>query len=976
MSPPQKSEGVVPADDEQSTYRLSKESPLAPEGIQPPPPVITGFPAKKSGRSRRPATGTLVGYNALVFLTSVCVMTLELTASRLIAKHVGSSLYTWTSVIGVVLAGITLGNWLGGWLADRYDRGRSLAWMYLLASISCGSVLWLDQLVSSIPRPESLSWPQWVVTLVAAIFLLPALALGTTSPLVASMALDRSFKTGSTVGNVYAWGALGSIVGTFLTGFYLIDVWGTRSIVGMTSATLAMLAVIVVGSRVVFRTAVVLGWLQLLGWMMLAANSKSEVLAAAGNVAANCVSVAQSERGSAITRDKFITFGRKLGDKLHEVGLILRLRDDPLRAYHDESNYSDIGVDESTVDGKVVQSLRLDKLIHSYYDPDDPTSLHYHYEKVYAAVTKKVAWTSSFEPLSLSLAEPMGITVTADNLPKDVFLDGETATLRIERPTNETFVQLLAISPDAPYWSALEQLQLETNKPDWGGFSAVSLAQLPEGVVIPDEFADFLRFDQSLQVLIAYQPISNEIRKRLIVNTTSGVWYQQVDGLRRGARRMSACFYGGGGYIFPRWFLHEFPGSVRIDVAELDPAVHKAVTTQLGLTAEQEELIQTTIGDARNFVDDQLRENSRRKDRQEPPIEYDFVYADAFNDFSIPWHLTTFEFLQKTYDLLSERGVFQANIIDIYPRTEYPGQVVGRAEVEYAGRLPRGVLTGDARRDKVVPAASAFAPLEVMELLTNRYRLSISRTISPPDTIRLTNVKWPDIKPPTQLDLSKGFQPEINVDAERQDWRKAIEQLEVLAKQKQPIGVALPAELTIPETAVGNWIPLSEPFESVEVYRVQGNKYVLGFRGLVSEDAAIKLINLDPRNAEWVDAVNKAAAKSRRRGPGRFMGRYVATAARVFPCVYLFCTSSQHPDDQRDTFVMVCSRGPLDLNSLDDTGDWRGGPFASMETLPGSSEPTLSGQMRAVIALAEGQILTDDFAPVDNLLVPVFDSQE
>ena len=73
---------------------------------------------------------------------------------------------------------------------------------------------------------------------------------------------------------------------------------------------------------------------------------------------------------------------------------------------------------------------------------------------------------------------------------------------------------------------------------------------------------------------------------------------------------------------------------------------------------------------------------------------------------------------------------------------------------------------------------------------------------------------------------------------------------------------------------------------------------------------------------------------------------------------------------------MVCSRQPIDLTSLDDTGDWKGGPFASLQTESGKTEPTLSGQMSAVLALSEGQILTDDFAPVDNLLVPVFMSQE
>ena len=61
--------------------------------------------------------------SATVFFSSGCIMVLELVAGRLIARHLGSSLYTWTSVIGVVLAGITIGNYLGGRIADRSNRG-------------------------------------------------------------------------------------------------------------------------------------------------------------------------------------------------------------------------------------------------------------------------------------------------------------------------------------------------------------------------------------------------------------------------------------------------------------------------------------------------------------------------------------------------------------------------------------------------------------------------------------------------------------------------------------------------------------------------------------------------------------------------------------------------------------------------------------------------------------------------------------
>ena len=50
-------------------------------------------------------------------ITAVAV--LEIVAGRLIAPYVGVSLYTWTAVIGVILAGLSVGNWLGGVWADR-----------------------------------------------------------------------------------------------------------------------------------------------------------------------------------------------------------------------------------------------------------------------------------------------------------------------------------------------------------------------------------------------------------------------------------------------------------------------------------------------------------------------------------------------------------------------------------------------------------------------------------------------------------------------------------------------------------------------------------------------------------------------------------------------------------------------------------------------------------------------------------------
>ena len=154
---------------------------------------------------------------------------------------------------------------------------------------------------------------------------------------------------------------------------------------------------------------------------------------------------------------------------------MLKLRDDRVGTYHDESNYSTIMVGEDTAeDGSALKYLRLDKLVHSYYDPLDPTALHYEYEQVYAAVTKATA-KSFVQPVTLSISGLPKDSFDASKLPNGVVFDVATGLLKIEHPQPGLFDALLALSPDAPYWKAITALHAETNKPLWGGFSSVEL---------------------------------------------------------------------------------------------------------------------------------------------------------------------------------------------------------------------------------------------------------------------------------------------------------------------------------------------------------------------------------------------------------------------------------------------------------------------------------------------------------------------
>ena len=658
-------------------------------------------PADLGGPHAGPSTWRfLVGCNAIVFVTSLCIMMLELSATRLLAHHIGQSLYSWTSVIGVVLAGITVGNYVGGLLADRFDHRRTLGWLLLIASFHCFLVIWLDQLSTEWYRTEpptllgpivwlsqwileggpssDVSWPVWVLVQVAVIYGPPAAAMGTVSPVVAALALSRSRKTGTTVGNVYAWGTLGSIIGTFLAGFWLIDLFGTRALVTLTAALLGITAACAAAPRSRLRPAIAFGWLQFLVVFGLAAAARGESLEVAGARFGDLLGLGRDPAGQVALSDDWKETGHRIGRGFHEFGRTLSLREDEPGRYEDESNYSYITVVETTDedDGVEMKYLKLDKLVHSYYVSDNPTLLKYEYELVYAAATERARQDWDID-VTVDLTEFPGRDQIVRTLPGNISFSGSGGgRLRVKGPLlpgdRDT---LLKLSPSGAWWLAVEELHRKSTAGDWSGFSPADLEKLPPGVRIPDEFKKENRTEERPSGGIEYHPelgalttemvIGDAERDQLLAASPDHAWFEAISDLYAQSRQVRTLFIGGGGFVFPRWIQAKFPYEPVIDVAELDPAVLKAVQEELGLPVDGLISRSTKLGDARNFVEDQLA-------RADKP-EYDFIYGDAFNDFSVPWHLTTEEFTNDVRKLLDpKRGVFLANIIDIYPRFEAP----------------------------------------------------------------------------------------------------------------------------------------------------------------------------------------------------------------------------------------------------------------------------------------------------------------
>ncbi len=439
----------------------------------------------------------------IVVLSSGAIMVLELVAGRLMAPVLGVSLYTWTSIIGVILAGISLGNYIGGLLADRFASRGTLVVLFVLSAVASASILWTIDMtgtITDLPVPVMLQ----VLLAFAIVFLLPAVLLGTISPVVVKLTLSDLNETGNVVGRIYAAGAAGSIVGTFLAGFWLISSFGTRTIVWGVAGLL-----LVMGLVVSWRSC----RLMVVGLIVL----------------------------------------------LIYVGLSLLIWSNGILVSHClyETNYFCIRV-HTDDDDPLIQVLTLDRLVHSYVNPQDPTDLRYGYERIY----------------------------------RDVL----------------------------------------------------------EGVVSPEK------------------PIS-------------------------------AFFIGGGGYTFPRYIEVTYPNS-QIEVAEIDPGVTETAYEHLALPRDTR--IVSVNEDARGYLARVPREG-----------RFDLILGDAFNDFSVPYHLTTMEFNQLVADHLTEDGFYMVNIIDgrqgrfVRAYVSTLGQVFNHVYVAPIG----GDLGTVARQTFVIVAAQHPMPI-------------------------------------------------------------------------------------------------------------------------------------------------------------------------------------------------------------------------------------------------------------------------
>ena len=169
-------------------------------------------------------------YLFVTALSAGCGLVIEIAAGRMIAPYLGMSLYTWTAIIAVVLAGFSVGHWIGGRLAESRARTAHAAviWCLGAAGLSTVMALLLLKVLSGPILALETDTITKILALTCALFFLPSVFVGIPSPVLTKLALDDApDQIGRTLGAFYAAGALGSIAGTLAAGFIFISWLGT-----------------------------------------------------------------------------------------------------------------------------------------------------------------------------------------------------------------------------------------------------------------------------------------------------------------------------------------------------------------------------------------------------------------------------------------------------------------------------------------------------------------------------------------------------------------------------------------------------------------------------------------------------------------------------------------------------------------------------------------------------------------------------
>lgn len=180
----------------------------------------------------------------IAFVSGAVIMILELAGSRILAPYLGTSLFVWTSLIGVILASLSAGYYWGGRIADRKPTFKNLSLILFFSGLSLICTALVNHMILSAIQNTIPNIPVGAVIATLTLFSPPSILLAMTVPYVVKLKMKTLDTSGRTVGRLYSISTIGSIFGTFLAGFFLISYFGSTKILYVLSGVMLFSALI------------------------------------------------------------------------------------------------------------------------------------------------------------------------------------------------------------------------------------------------------------------------------------------------------------------------------------------------------------------------------------------------------------------------------------------------------------------------------------------------------------------------------------------------------------------------------------------------------------------------------------------------------------------------------------------------------------------------------------------------------------
>lgn len=165
-----------------------------------------------------------------LFVVSFVIMGLEMTATRLIAPSFGNTVYTWGIIISIFLIGSSVGYIVGGYLADKANIREIMLFIYLFGILSIAIIPLIK--TTLFPLLESLSSTPGTTLGVLLLYLIPNFLLSVIGTVLMKDGIGE-LASGKVIGSLHSASAIGSVLGTLVTTFWLIPWTNINSIIGL-----------------------------------------------------------------------------------------------------------------------------------------------------------------------------------------------------------------------------------------------------------------------------------------------------------------------------------------------------------------------------------------------------------------------------------------------------------------------------------------------------------------------------------------------------------------------------------------------------------------------------------------------------------------------------------------------------------------------------------------------------------------------